>query len=175
MVNMAKRLNIILIVHNVRSAHNVGSLLRTAEGLGVEKVYLTGYTPYPEAEDDERLPHIWQKMSRQIHKTALGAEKILAWEHHEDIKKLLGSLAQDGYQLAALEQTAKAISLRDFQPSGPVALIVGNEVDGVDKETLCQVSVHLQILMLGSKESFNVAVAAAMALYHLRYMDKEAA
>src|SRR5579871_6804873 len=79
--------DIILIAHDIRSTHNVGSLLRTAEGMGVARVYFTGYTPYPSlATGDERLPHIAQKLTRQIQKTALGAESQVAWSHHTDVK-----------------------------------------------------------------------------------------
>ena len=97
---------IILIAHNLRSCHNVGSLLRTAEGLGIENVWLTGYTPYPlGSANDPRLPHLAAKLDRQIHKTALGAESSQPWEHEADIEKVLHGLKADGYQLAAVEQS----------------------------------------------------------------------
>lgn len=166
---------IALVVHNVRSAHNVGSLLRTAEGLGVEKVYLSGYTPYPEAIADDRLPHIRQKVSRQIHKTALGAEQTIEWQHIDDIKSCLDVLNNEDYQIVALEQTDTAINLADFSPTKSVVLIVGNELEGISKGLLDRAAMHVHIPMLGRKESFNVAAAAAMALYHLRNMDKTAA
>lgn len=164
-----------LVVHNVRSSHNVGSMLRTAEGLGVRKVYLTGYSPYPQIENDERLPHIRQKLSRQIHKTALGAEKTVEWQHADNIERCLDSLSREGYMIAALEQTDRAIDLADFKSSKPVALVVGNELGGIDEELLDKIALHLQIPMHGQKESFNVAAAAAMALYHLRNLDKAGA
>lgn len=160
---------IILVIHNVRSAYNVGSLLRTADGLGVERVYLAGYSPYPESKGDVRLPHIRQRLSRQIHKTALGAQETINWFHEEDINKILDSLVAEGYLIAALEQTPWAQDLNNFLPKTDIALVVGNEVAGLDSQTLKRISCHLKIPMLGQKESFNVAVAAAMALYHLRY------
>ena len=101
----------ILIAHNLRSSHNVGSLLRTAEGLGVQKVYLTGYTPYPLTDVDGRMPHIAAKIDRQITKTALGAQKTQNWEHRQDINKLLEELKLSGHTIAALEQTPTAIEL----------------------------------------------------------------
>lgn len=85
---------LILIAHNLRSCHNVGSLLRTAEGLGVETVWLTGYTPYPPTKDDPRLPHLAQKIDRQIAKTALGAQKTQPWQHAPDVSDLLTRLRQ---------------------------------------------------------------------------------
>lgn len=163
---------LILIAHNLRSAHNVGSLLRTAEGLGVQSVFLTGYTPYPATKGDSRLPHITQKTHKQITKTALGAEQTLAWDHEAAIEPLLSRLRQEGYTIGALEQTPGAISLPTFHPPDKLVLIVGREVEGLEAEVLAECSVCLEIPMLGSKESFNVVQAAAMALYHCRYMGK---
>jgi tRNA G18 (ribose-2'-O)-methylase SpoU len=157
---------VVLVVHNVRSTHNVGSLLRTADGLGIEAVYLTGHTPYPAGPDDQRLPHIAQKTSRQIHKTALGAEHSVKW-YKTDIENCLARLSSAGYELVALEQTAGATELKRYNAPEKVALIVGNEIDGLDNVVLKRVNQHLEIAMRGQKESFNVAVAAAIALYWL--------
>ena len=158
---------VVLVVHNVRSAHNVGSLLRTADGLGVNKVYLSGYTPYPMTEADERLPHVAKKVDTRISKTALGAEKSIKWQRTEDISAVLEKLAGGGYLIAALEQTASAVDLNKFRPPEKIALIVGTEVGGVEKPVLDMAAVHLQIPMRGAKESFNVAVAGAIALHTL--------
>src|SRR3982751_1032974 len=94
-----------LVMHNVRSALNVGSMLRTSEGLGVNEVYMTGYTPSPQSNDDPRLPHHQQRTSLQIHKTALGAEYFVKWHHQADIMICLRLLADSGFTLVALEQT----------------------------------------------------------------------
>ncbi len=160
---------IILIAHDIRSSHNVGSLLRTADGLGVEKVYLTGFSPYPPAPGDARLPHEAQKTGRDIHKTALGAEMTQAWEHHVDIEALLKELTSAGFTIVALEQTPSAIPLPGYKAPQSVALILGNEVTGMPNELLCTIREHVVIPMTGTKESFNVASAAAMALYALRF------
>ncbi len=160
---------LVLIVHNIRSAHNVGSLLRTADGLGVQRVYLTGYTPYPWRQGDDRLPHLARKIDHQIAKTALGAEKLAVWEQASNIEELLDALKTDGFTLAALEQTPTAVPLPKYSSPDKLALIVGREVEGVESEILARCEVVLEIPMLGQKESFNVAVAAGMALYHLRY------
>ena len=160
-----------LLIHNVRSAYNVGSLLRSAEGLAVEQVYLSGYTPYPSAAGDSRLPHLQQKISRRIDKTALGAQDVLAWGHIKDPHKTLADLSTQGFMVLALEQTAEAKDLTSFRANKDCVLIVGNEVDGIDSELLKIASQHLQIPMLGHKESFNVAVAGAIALYHLRFIS----
>lgn len=160
--------SIILVVHDVRSAYNVGSLLRTADGLGVEEVYLTGYTPYPAAPKDSRLPHVAAKTSHQIAKTALGAEQSVNWQHEPDVNAAVDDLKTRGYEIVALEQAPKGIPLNDFEPPAKVALIVGNEVNGLSSEILALSSKIVMIPMSGKKESFNVAIAAAIALYHLR-------
>lgn len=167
-VDNSKR-KIILIAHDVRSAHNVGSLLRTAEGLAIDHVYLSGYTPYPQAPNDKRLPHISERIGRQIHKTALGAEKTLAWNHIDSISMLIKKLRNQGVFILALEQTPNSKSLVKYKTTRDVALIVGSEVDGLERPVLELADIDLHIPMLGTKESFNVANAAAMALYHLRF------
>lgn len=160
---------IVLIAHNLRSAHNVGSILRTAEGLGVHKVILSGYSPYPLLKDDPRLPHEARKTSNQIAKTALGAEHAVPWDHQDDIFQLIADLKQQGYTVAALEQAPEARALPAFTPPDALALIVGREVEGVEPEVLAACDFALEIPMSGQKESFNVSAAAAMALYHVRF------
>lgn len=160
---------LVLIAHNLRSAHNVGSLLRTADGLGVQEVFLTGYTPYPLQAGDSRLPHLAQKIDKQIAKTALGAEKTVQWQHQTNIKSVLEHLQRQDFAIAALEQAPDAIALPKFAPPDKLALIVGREVEGIEPEILDLCDLILEIPMLGKKESFNVAQAAAMALYHLRF------
>lgn len=160
---------LIVIAHDMRSTHNVGSLLRTAEGLGVRKVYLTGYTPYPLAPDDSRLPHLSKKLDEQIDKTALGAAKLLPWEYAQDVRSVIEHLQREGYHVAALEQTAAAINLHEYDAPEKVALLLGTEVDGLPPDLLKLCKPHLIIPMAGRKESFNVVQAAAMALYRLRF------
>ena len=159
---------IILVAHNIRSCHNVGSLMRTAEGLGLEKLYLSGYSPYPAMNGDGRLPHITAKLSRQIHKTALGAEESLNWQHEGEAMSLIERLRSDGYKIVALEQSASSIDLADYKPSQNLALIVGGEVKGLDSKILKICDEIIEIPMYGQKESFNVSVAAGIALYHLK-------
>ena len=162
---------IVVIAHDIRSTHNVGSLLRTAEGLGVEKVYFTGYTPYPLHENDARLPHLANKIHQQIQKTALGAEKSQKWEQSENIEAVIASLKQEGYTIAALEQAQGAISLPEYQPPDKLAILLGTEVEGLDTELLALCSSTLEIPMFGQKESFNVVQAAAMCIYHCKFIN----
>lgn len=157
---------IILIAHDIRSTHNVGSLLRTAECLGVAHVYFTGYTPYPTIQNDERLPHISAKLTQQIQKTALGTEAMIPWSHHENIQKLLETLAAQGYRLAALEQTSESIPLSKYVPDQKIALLIGREVEGIDPALLSHCDITLEIQQFGKKESLNVVQATAIALYH---------
>jgi len=161
--------SIIVIAHDIRSTHNVGSLLRTCDGVGVEKLILTGYTPYPKKPGDQRLPHLADKITSQIHKTALGAETNLPWEHQENIAKAINKLRAEDYQIAALEQTKNSIALPDFRAPKKIVLILGNEVTGLDSSLLSLTSACLEIPMYGQKESYNVVQAAAMALFHLRF------
>ena len=158
--------HVVLIAHDIRSTHNVGSLMRTAECLGVDHVYFTGYTPYPTAQNDGRLPHISAKLTQQIHKTALGAEALIPWSHHETIEKLLETLQTQGYRLAALEQTGESIPLREYVPDKKIALLIGREVEGIDPDLLARCDIALEIPQSGKKESLNVVQATAIALYH---------
>lgn len=163
-------IEVVLIAQDLRSCHNVGSLLRTAEGLGVSKVYLTGYTPYPLKLNDSRLPHVAQKLHKQIEKTALGAERLQAWEHNEDVRQVIGHLKSDDFLVAGLEQAADAIALPKFKTPTKVAILLGREVTGIEPEILKLCDVTLEIPMFGQKESFNVVQAAAMTLYHCRFI-----
>ncbi|MEO8862879.1 MAG: TrmH family RNA methyltransferase [Candidatus Saccharimonadales bacterium] len=164
-----KSREIVIIAHNLRSCHNVGSLLRTAEGTGVKKVYLSGYTPYPLGPDDTRMPHIATKIDKQIHKTALGAESQVKWEHSPDILKLIDKLRADDYIVAGLEQADDSISLPSWDAGNKIALLLGRETLGIELDILSVCDVTLEIPMLGRKESYNVVQAAAMALYDLRF------
>lgn len=161
--------NIIVIAHNIRSAHNVGSLLRTAEGLGVEKLYITGYTPYPLMTNDTRLPHIASKLNASIQKTALNAQESIAWEYEEDILAVINKLQKDGFHVCALEQTKTAVPATTYQPTEKIAILLGSEVTGVDQALLDLCDGHMVIPMYGKKESFNVVQAAAMVLFRLRF------
>lgn len=154
-----------MILHNIRSTHNVGSLFRTAEGLGVSKIILSGYTPYPTIAGDTRLPHIREKLTSQIHKTALGAEEMVPFAYVDTLD--LGTLALEGYRIVALEQSPHSIVLKDYVLPQKIALLLGEEVHGITPELLEHCDDIIEIPMHGKKESFNVSVAGAIALYEL--------
>lgn len=178
---------IVVIAHNIRSTFNVGSIFRTCEGFGVERLILSGYTPYPDlalnrqapncayiegesCQNDQRLPHIREKITKQIHKTALGAESLVPFEYHE--APPLDELRQLGYRIAALEQAANSTNLRDYSAPDRIALLLGEEVDGIAPEWLTLADDIIEIPMFGQKESFNVSVAAGIALYELATSGK---
>lgn len=157
--------DIVLLAHNIRSTHNVGAFLRTCDGFGVKKLLFSGYTPYPTLEDDTRLPHFADKITRQIHKTALGAEITVPFERHElpPIKQLKA----DGYTIVGLEQDERSIMLPEYEVPDKIALFLGNEIDGIYPEYRDACDALVEIPMQGHKESFNVSVACGIALYHL--------
>ena len=161
---------IVVIADNIRSTHNVGSLLRTCEGLGINKIFLSGYTPYPDTENDKRLPHIARKLTNKIVKTSLGAETTTNWEYRKDVTKLISELKSKEYEIVAVEIEKEAIKLNAYKFPKKVAFIFGNERFGIDKKILSLVDFKVYIPMLGSKESFNVVQAAAMVLYSARYI-----
>ena len=158
---------IILLAHNIRSTHNIGAIFRTAEGFGVRKIILSGYTPYPILEKDSRLPHISEKLTSQIHKTALGAETIVPFEYQENLN--FSSLRKDGYRIVGLEQDASSIMLPNYTSPQKIALLLGEEVEGIDTDLRKECDDLIEIPMEGQKESFNVSVATGIALYGLKF------
>jgi 23S rRNA (guanosine2251-2'-O)-methyltransferase len=150
----------ILILHNIRSVHNVGSIFRTADAAGVAKIYLTGYTPTPlDRFSRERKDFI---------KVSLGAEKSVLWESAAQLTPVLKKLKKDGYEIIAIEQSAKSTSLFEYKAAGkPVAVIMGNEVLGISTQSLQYADHILEIPMHGKKESLNVSVAAGIALFEI--------
>ncbi len=162
---------IVVIADDIRSTHNVGSILRTSEGIGVKKVYLSGYTPYPISNKDTRLPHLANKINSRIIKTSLGAEGLVAWEHAENINKLIGELKNQGYIVIAVELTESAKALGSITIPNKVAFIFGNERTGIPTKHLELADEIVFIPMLGNKESFNVVQSMAMVLYASRYIN----
>jgi 23S rRNA (guanosine2251-2'-O)-methyltransferase len=150
-MEMEKRNKLVIICHNIRSAWNIGSVFRSADGAGVAKVYLTGYTPAP--------PHFG------ISKTALGAEGFVAWEKFSKIGTVIEKLKKEGYEIVALEQDEKSISLRKYKPQKNTALLLGNEVRGLSKAILEKCDRIVEIPMFGKKESLNVSVSFGIAAY----------
>lgn len=156
---------ITVIAHNIRSTHNVGAIFRTAEGFGVDNIILSGYTPYPKTPRDTRLPHISEKLHKQIHKTALGAEEIVPFEYQEQLD--ITQLRDSGFTVVGLEQAPHSSMLNMYTPPDKIALILGEEVEGIHSDIIAMCDDIIEIPMKGKKESFNVSVAAGIALYAL--------
>ena len=146
-----KRLPISILVENVRSVFNVGSIFRSADGFGAEKIYLTGYTACPPRED--------------LSKTALGADKSVPWEYFKDPIEAAKSIKKRGIDLILLEQTVKSKLIYNIQWKFPVCFIVGNEVTGVSEKLANKANIHAEIPMRGIKQSLNVSVATGVAGY----------
>ncbi len=148
-----------VIAHNIRSLYNVGSIFRTADALGVDKIFLTGYTGTPK--------------NFRLAKTALGAEKVVAWEYQRQLKRVLdklaspaGGLEQYKFQVIALENNVHgAIPINKFRPKFPLALLLGEEVKGINKKYLELCDAIVEIPQRGQKESLNVSVAFGIAGY----------
>lgn len=147
---VSRKFPIILVLENVRSMHNVGSVFRTCDALGIEALYLIGYTPTP--------PH------RDIQKTALGATETVTWKHFPEIGSALADLRQNGYRIIAAEQAHGATMLNDFRPAADekLALIFGNEVEGVSDEVLSVADACIEIPQFGEKHSFNISVSVGI-------------
>ena len=147
-----------LIIENVRSAYNVGAMFRTADGAGVTKIFLVGYTPTPIDR--------FGRVQSEISKTSLGASETIAWESADTSVAVIAKLQSEGFIAVAIEQSPTAISLKDFVVPEQVVYIMGSEVTGVTAETLDAVDQVVDIPMLGAKESLNVSVAAGIVMYH---------
>lgn len=151
------KLPVYLILDDIRSANNVGSVFRTADCFALQHLFLCGITATP--------PH------RDILKTALGATESVSWSYHESCLDLVNGLKEDGYQIHALEQTHASVHLREFAPEAtkarPLAIVLGNEVNGVQQKVVDQCHGTIEIEQFGTKHSLNVAVATGMVVYAL--------
>jgi len=144
---------VIAVLENIRSAYNVGSVFRTADAFLLDAIYITGYTATP--------PH------KEIKKTALGAEESVAWKHFANANEAIVDLKANGYKIYAIEQTVDSLKLQEinFEPNEKIAVIFGNEVSGVEQETILQCDGSIEIPQLGMKHSLNIATAAGIVLW----------
>lgn len=148
-----------VLIHNIRSTHNVGSIFRTSDALGVEKIYITGFSPTP--LDKYKRPR------KDVAKVSLGAEKEIPWEYRKNPIELIKKVKKEGFKVVGIEQATNSINYRDFKIKGPVLLIVGSEVEGIDKKILNLCDKILEIQMHGKKESLNVSVAFGVVAYSI--------
>jgi tRNA G18 (ribose-2'-O)-methylase SpoU len=153
-IENASRVPLIVLVDNVRSLYNVGSIFRTSDGAMIEKLILAGFTPYPPR--------------KEIDKTALGSTKSVPWEYTKHPAEALRSLKERGYKICCLELTDKSIDYNDIKTTDfPLCLIIGNEINGVAKEVIELCDLAIEIPMYGIKQSLNVAVAYGIAVFEL--------
>ena len=148
-----ERSGVVLVLDNVRSAHNTGSAFRTADAFGVDKIYLGGICPVPP--------------SPELRKVALGAEEVVPFEHVADVPELVRHLQADGYTVIAVEQTVNSVKLDQFtrEPGRKYALVFGNEVDGVQQEVVDACDFSIEIPQKGTKHSLNVSVSIGVVLW----------
>ncbi len=149
----------ILVLHDIRSAQNVGAIFRTADACGISKIILSGYSPTP-------IDRFGRKRS-DISKSAVGAEDSIKWEFSENIIETVKSLKDDGFQIISIEQSEKSVDYKEVKIKDRNVFIVGNEVSGVDPELLDLSDVIAEIQMKGEKESLNVSVATGVALFRI--------
>ena len=149
-----KKVPLIVVLDNIRSAMNVGSIFRTSDAMAISKVYLCGISATPP--------------NREITKTAIGATDSVEWEYYESTRLAIASLKSDGYEVVAIEQTDSSTELMDYQPSkDKIAVVLGNEVNGVDSELLPLLDGAIEIDQYGTKHSLNVSVCGGIVLHHL--------
>lgn len=151
----SEKIPIIVVLDNIRSMHNVGSVFRTADAFLLEGIYLCGYTPQP--------PH------RDIHKTALGATETVEWKYFETTLDAVNQLKNDGYTVVAAEQVDTSVSLNEFDTNAfdKLAVVFGNEVSGVDEEVILACEGTIEIPQAGMKHSLNISVATGIVLWEL--------
>ena len=148
-----------ILLHDIRSTHNVGSIFRTSDTLGVSKIYLSEYTPTPLDR--------FGRPRKDIAKVALGAEKSIEWEYFKDPKKIIDKLKKSKFQIIGLEQTNKSVDYKKVRVKYPILFIVGNEVGGIESNILKLCDVIAEIPMKGKKESLNVSVAFGVGLFRM--------
>lgn len=156
-MNKITQIKRVVILDNIRSVYNVGSIFRTSDALGVDKIFLCGYTPTPTDR--------FGRARKDLAKVALGAEKDIAWEYFSKTAEIIKKLKKEGFTIIAVEQDKKSLDFKKVKAKYPLAIVMGNEVAGIDKKTLTLCDVIAEIPMVGNKESLNVSVSFGIAGY----------
>lgn len=154
-----KKQQSVLVLHNIRSAHNVGAMFRTAEAAGISKIFLTGYTPTPLDK--------FNKPRADISKSALGAERMIPWESAKTIAPVFKKLKSENYTLVGIEQSSTSVDYKKVHVKTNIAFVMGNEVLGISPALLKKCDVVAEIPMKGRKESLNVSVAFGIAIFRI--------
>lgn len=154
-IDSVKKMPVYVILNSIRSSYNVGSIFRSSDGAMVEKLFLCGYTPTPP--------------KKEVLKTALGSTESVSWEYYKDPKEIVKKLKSEGVKICALEQTDSSVPYYEIKESDfPIAVILGNEITGVDQELIDLCDFSVEIPQYGIKQSLNVAVATGITLFELR-------
>ena len=148
-----------VLLNNIRSSHNVGSIFRTSDAISVSKIFLSGYTPAPIDR--------FKRPVREIAKTALGAEMTIPWAQFENAVDVIREARDNGFEIVGIEQSDISIDYKDFVPSNKILIIMGEEVNGISEDILNECDKILEIPMMGNKESLNVSVAYGVIMYRL--------
>jgi tRNA G18 (ribose-2'-O)-methylase SpoU len=149
----ATKIPIIIILDDIRSLHNIGSVFRSADAFAIEQIFLCGITATPP--------------NREIHKSALGATETVQWKYFEQTSDAIKACKEDGYSIVLIEQTTNSIELPDFIPQGPIALVFGNEVEGISDDVIGMADSAVEIPQFGTKHSFNISVCAGIVMYDI--------
>jgi 23S rRNA (guanosine2251-2'-O)-methyltransferase len=152
-------MDIRLLLDNIRSTHNVGSIFRTAETVGISKIYCLSTTPAP-------IDRFGRKRA-DIAKVSLGAEELVSWKHIENAVELINTLKKDSFEIISIEQDCRSVDYKKVRVKDKTLIVFGNEVDGVSKEILERSDIMVEIPLCGKKESLNVSVAAGVALFRM--------
>lgn len=152
-------MQIVVILDNIRSVYNVGSIFRTCDAVGIDEIILCGYTPQPVDR--------FGRERADIAKVALGAEKTVSWKYAEDVKSLITKLQKEGFKVVAIEQAENSVDYKKVEVKEKIAFIFGNEPNGIEKDVLDMCDITAEIPMKGEKESLNVSVTAGISLFRI--------
>ncbi len=157
----SKKTEVVVVLPDIRSSYNIGSIFRTSDATGVSKIYICGYSPCPTDK--------FNRPQKEIAKTALGAEKQIPWEYKKDVQRVIKNLKEEGFAVVAIEQDERSIAYKKFfkKRGDKIAIVFGNEVEGLPKKIIASCDAVVDIPMLGEKESLNVSVSAGIILYEL--------
>lgn len=155
---MQKR-EVIVLIHDIRSTHNVGSIFRTSDAVGVSRIYISGFSPTPKDK--------YGRPRKDVAKVSLGAENTIPWEYVESPFTLIKKFKKEGYEVVGLEQSDKSVDYKKFKSKKPILFIVGSEVEGMSTKMLDLCDSIIEIPMLGDKESLNVSVAFGVAIFRI--------
>ncbi|MEY4440948.1 MAG: hypothetical protein RLY49_574 [Candidatus Parcubacteria bacterium] len=150
---------VVVVLDNVRSVHNVGAIFRTADALGINKIFLCGITPTP-------VDRFGRERS-DLHKSALGAEKSVSWEHHSSTLSLVEQLQKEGYTVVCIEQEKNSVDYKTVTLKNKTCFVFGNEIEGISKDVLEQADQIAEIQMMGEKESLNVSVTFGIMMFRM--------